>query len=161
VNKTVDFFKMMRSIFSMPKKPRFNHPLRKVRKAIGMSQAEFARLVRCSTPTIHAIENGLLRISPILEARIHVETGANTQELVKCKKGKSLDQDGQPYTNEFYQRWKTRKANYDNSAALKDFEALLEDALRLGKLSEVLIAAQECFFDIGKYLQETKETENR
>jgi len=145
----------------MPKKPRFNHPLRKVRKAIGMSQTEFARLVRCSTPTVHAIENGLLRISPTLEARIHVETGANTQELVKGKKGKSLDQDGQPYSNEFYQRWKTRKANYGNSAALKDFEALLEDALRLGKLSEVLIAAQEWFFDIEKFLQETKETENR
>jgi transcriptional regulator with XRE-family HTH domain len=158
-DKIVDFLNRLRSIFAMPKKPRFNHPLRKVRKAIGLSQAGFARLIQCSTPTIHAVENGRLRISPALETRIHVETGANTQELIKGRKGKALDQDGQPYSSDFYQRWKTKKEGYDKSSALKDFEALLEDALRLGKLPEVLDDAQGWFFDINEFLRKTKKLE--
>jgi transcriptional regulator with XRE-family HTH domain len=142
----------------MPKKPKFNHPLRKVRKAIGLSQAGFARLLGCSTPTIHAVENGK-RISRTLEARIYVETGANTQELSKGRKGKCLDQNGQPYSTDFYQCWKTKKEGYDKSSALKDFEALLEDALRLGKLPDVLVEAQGWFFDINQFLRETKKLE--
>ena len=160
VDKIVDFSNRLRSIFAMPKKPRFNHPLRKVRKAIGLSQAGFARLIQCSTPTIHAVENGK-RISPALETRIHVETGANTKELIKGRKGKALDQDGQPYSSDFYQCWKTKKEDYDKSSALKDFEALLEDALRLGKLPEVLVDAQGWFFGINEFLRETKNSETQ
>lgn len=156
VDKTVDFSKMMRSIFAMPKKPKFNHPLRKVRKAIGMSQDGFARLVRCSTPTVHAIENGRLRMSQALEASIFIETGADTRELIKGKKGKALDQNGQPYSEKFYQSWKKQKENYDCSTALKDFETLLADASRLGKLPEVLVYVQERFFDLREFLREAE-----
>jgi len=140
----------------MPKKPRFNHPLRKVRKAIGVSQDGFARLVRCSTPTIHAIENGRLRMSQTLEASISVATGADTRELIKGRKGKALDQNGQPYSENFYQSWKKQKENYDSPTALKDFEILLANASRLGKLPAVLVEAQEWFFNINEFLRETE-----
>jgi hypothetical protein len=67
---------------------------------------------------------------------------------------------GQQYSSEFYQSWRNRNANYDTSAALKDFIALVDDASRLGKLSEVLLDAQEWFFRVRTFLREV-ELESR
>src|SRR5262245_38451206 len=102
----------------MPKRPRFKHPLRQVRTAIGMSQAEFAKALGFSPHTIQAVENGKMRLSYALEGRIFVETGADTREIARGRKGKALDQNGQPYSKEFYDSWKARKDSYDSSAAL-------------------------------------------
>jgi transcriptional regulator with XRE-family HTH domain len=123
---------------------------------IGVSQSEFATLVGCSAHTIQAIENGRLRVSHALEARIFVETGASTHEIIKGRRGKPIDQNGQPYSSDFYQSWKTRKKSYDRSSALRDFEALLADAARCGKLPEMLVIAQEWFFDQREYLREAE-----
>lgn len=131
----------------MPRRPRFKHPLRAIRTAIGISQSEFADLIDCSRHTVQAFENGRLRVSRSLEASIFVETGADTKEFFKGKKGKALDSHGQPYSHKFYQSWKKQKEGYDSSAALKDFESLLAEAAGAGKLPAMLIIAQEWFFD--------------
>lgn len=96
-----------------------------------------------------------MRVSYALEGRIFVETGANTREITKGRRGKALDQKGQPYSKEFYESWRERKNNYDSSSALKDFKELLEDAARCGNLSELLVAAQEWFFDLRESLRES------
>jgi transcriptional regulator with XRE-family HTH domain len=121
-----------------------------------MSQSAFAGLIGRSTPTVQAIENGRLAVSADLEAAIFVETGADIREMKKGKKGKALDQNGQQYSSEFYKSWKNRKENYDSTAALTDFDALVADASRLGKLSEVLVAAQEWFFRVRTILSEAE-----
>lgn len=95
-------------------------------------------------------------MSQALEASIFVTTGADTGELIKGKKGKALDQNGQPYTEKFYQSWEKQKESYGSSSALKDFETLLADALRLGKLPAVLVYVQERFFDLKKFLREAE-----
>ena|ERR1041385_897669 len=137
----------------MPKPPRFIHPLRRIRTTIGLSQQKFAVLIGCSTPTVHAIENGRTPISTALEARIFVETGADAKELIKGRKGKALDENRQPYTNEFFESWKKRQEKYDTQTALTEFETLLEDASRLGRLPDMLIAAQERFYDLRESLR--------
>jgi transcriptional regulator with XRE-family HTH domain len=141
----------------MPKRPRFIYPLRKIRIDIGLSQQKFADLIGCSTPTVQALENGRMPISTALEQRIFVGTGADMKELIKGRKGKALDQNGQPYSNEFYQSWKERQENYDSKTALKDFESLLAAASQQGKLREVLVHAQGWFYDCREALREMSQ----
>lgn len=142
----------------MPKRPRFTHPMRAIRTAIGISQSGLADLVGCSVHTIQAVENGRLAVSPTLEARFFVETGADTKELVKGRKGKALDQNGRPYSKEYYRTWKERWESYDNQAALRDFDSLLADAARQGKSRELLVQVREWFYDWREALRETSQS---
>src|SRR5687767_11224773 len=74
--------------------PKFIHPIRAVRSAVGeangarLSQSAFARLVGTRPATIQNIELGRLGLSPSLANRICVATGADPYSL--------LDQRGRP-----------------------------------------------------------------
>ena len=81
----------------MPIPPKFIHPLRTVRAAMGKkSQAALASLVGVSAVTIKKIEQGDLEMSMSLSMRIMAATGANPLS-VRDKNGTPKDIWGDPY----------------------------------------------------------------
>src|ERR1039458_4674383 len=83
-------------IYAMPKRPKFVHPVRAVRQAVGeslgkkLTQPAFARMVGVSAATIQSVELGRLALSPDLANRIFVLTGAEPRSLIK-RGGKPRD----------------------------------------------------------------------
>jgi transcriptional regulator with XRE-family HTH domain len=65
----------------MARKPRFNHPLREVRVAIGESQQQFARMFGVSASYIQAIELGQRNISSELADDIMLRLGIEAESL--------------------------------------------------------------------------------
>lgn len=72
----------------MPIIPKYKHPLRRVREALGLQQKELADRLGVSKFTIRAIENAQLEISPELGRKIYFETGALPESLVVTLKGR-------------------------------------------------------------------------
>lgn len=62
-------------------KKRLDSPLRNLRKARALTQADLARLVRVSQQTIAKAERGRLRLRPDVEARIATVLGVSRGEL--------------------------------------------------------------------------------
>lgn len=71
----------------MPIIPKYQHPLRRVRKILNLEQKELAERLGVSTPTIVAVENGTLRISRSLATKIYLKTGAIPESIVTPTKG--------------------------------------------------------------------------
>jgi hypothetical protein len=69
-----------------------------------MTQTAFAKLVGCKPITIQRIENRTLKMSHKLADKILEATGAKTAELAAGRKG--VDVQGNPYTNESYEKYK-------------------------------------------------------
>ncbi len=69
----------------MPKRPSFESPLRAVRKALRLSQAEFAKILRVSEPYIQAIELGLRTISDDLAEEVSFRFGVTAKSLKQMK----------------------------------------------------------------------------
>lgn len=67
----------------MPRPPKFIHPLRKLRKILGVSQSSLAEDLRVSTSTIQSIELGRLNLSENLAHRAFFMTGVDPNELMK------------------------------------------------------------------------------
>lgn len=94
----------------MPRPPTVSHPLRAIRAATSCpTQAAFARLIGVATPTVQAIENGKLKLTPKLAARIREATGADEAELLKGAKGKPRAAGGGAYSREFFDRWQEER----------------------------------------------------
>jgi len=85
----------------MPRKPKFYHPVRRVRQSIGLSQPAFAKLVCTSSATIKSVELGRLEISPGLASRICAATGVRPDSIMK-RSGKPKDLNGEPYSEQSY-----------------------------------------------------------
>jgi DNA-binding XRE family transcriptional regulator len=87
----------------MPKKPHIDHPVRQVRKALGHTQASFAKLVGCSAIAIQRIENGSLKLSFKLAHAIASVTNADPQCLLQGCGTAALDRVGQAYSKQSLQ----------------------------------------------------------
>ena len=90
----------------MPRKPRFNHPVRQVRTCLGLSQSAFAKSVGCSTIAIQRIENGSLQLSQKLACSIMEATGANPVSLLAGNDAAARDMMGNTYSKESLQFFK-------------------------------------------------------
>jgi DNA-binding transcriptional regulator YiaG len=87
------------------RKPRRgNLSIRKLRKIIGRTQAEFAALVGVSTDTVISWENGRNRLSSEKAQCIHVATGARSEELVEGH-GQVCSVDLSPYCSADFKDW--------------------------------------------------------
>ncbi len=91
----------------MPRLPKTIHPLRMLRLATDHpTQSDFAAYVGVSSATIQAVEQGKLKLTPQLAARIRQMTGCNDAELLKGWAGKAKGLDGKVYCMEHFQSWK-------------------------------------------------------
>lgn len=86
----------------MPRKPKFKHPLRRVRECLGYTQAGFSKLIGCSPITVQRIENGSLRMSQKLAYVIMEATGAEPQRLQEGGDQIALDMQGKEYSRASY-----------------------------------------------------------
>lgn len=86
--------------------PRLKHPVGVLRRIIGKTQQEFARLLGdYSHHTIEAIERGALRLSEGLAQQISEKTGINVGWLLRGDpKAPPLDTHERPYTKETFER---------------------------------------------------------
>ena len=71
----------------MPRRPRFIHPLRVVRLALGKSQLQFARMFGVSASYIQAVELGQRNLNDELADAIMLRCGVDASSL-KRKRGK-------------------------------------------------------------------------
>ena len=71
----------------MPRRPRFIHPLRAVRRALGKSQLQFARMFGVSASYIQAVELGQRNLNDELADAIMLRCGVDASSL-KRKRGK-------------------------------------------------------------------------
>lgn len=122
----------------MPKQPKFIHPVRAVRQAVGdslgkkLTQPAFAKMVGVSAATIQSVELGRLALSVTLANRIYVATGAEPRSLMK-KGNKPRDVSGRPYTglsftfSNSFNSWLSKNIQV-RECARAQLEALLEAA---------------------------------
>jgi transcriptional regulator with XRE-family HTH domain len=139
----------------MPKKPKIDCPLWKLREISGKTQVEFARLLGCSPSTIKKIEAGdNSKLNGYL-----IMTAAN----VFCVSPDSLvppstqptQLHGEPYTKEFFENWwkngpELIKSIIQNQkiALVRDFELILAAANRIPGMGVVGVTASFQFWMI-------------
>lgn len=143
----------LHTLYVMPKKPKFIHPVRSLREIIrevnsSMSQAKFARLVGVSEPLINAIEAGQRRVTPFIARKISLATGSSAESLIQ-KRGKPETLYRLKYTAKAFQQWKAptsddqgkdlRKAALEEDCyrAVNSVDKLLKAAEEQGKFSQV------------------------
>jgi DNA-binding XRE family transcriptional regulator len=73
----------------MPRKPKLNHPLRRLRLTLGMTQPKFATMVSVSSDTIKSVESGRLKMSASLAFLIATATGVDDASI-RSKTGRPL-----------------------------------------------------------------------
>ncbi len=79
------------------------HTLAVLRRTIGLKQKELADLVKCSMPTIQAVEYGKLPLSAALAERVALETGAGLDWLLSNDAGTPpVDSLGRPVTQDTF-----------------------------------------------------------
>ena len=88
------------------KKERSPHGLKALRAACGLTQPALAKLLGVSWRTIVAIEVGQRSLSRDVAERIMLATGALPDSLLS-KSASPLDLNGQPYSRDFFEHWKT------------------------------------------------------
>jgi transcriptional regulator with XRE-family HTH domain len=89
----------------MPRPVRVKSRIRDLRAIIGKTQREFALSIGISPIALNRIENGTLRLSRRVAFKIVFETRVDP----RCLYGKLRTlrtQAGEPYTLEFYNKWK-------------------------------------------------------
>ena len=135
----------------MPRKPVFDHAVRKLRRIMGkkFTQEAFAREIGVSAIAIKRIENGSLKLSPIMKARIMWATGVDPDSLDSGEPRLI----GVPYTPELYQghrealrtrepgETKVKLSSWEiaeRHAAQREMEALIDAAAYDNKFQVVL-----------------------
>ena len=108
----------------MPRPPKHRHVLRDLRHVIKMSQAALAEAVGVSTVAVNRIENGSLPLSAPVALRIYLATGLSTQELMRGKNGKLLDQYREPYTQATFDSWRNDPRKVSEKFAAPDAAGL-------------------------------------
>src|SRR5438093_8461915 len=88
------------------KKARSPHGLKALRAACDLTQPALAKLLGVSWRTIVAIEVGQRSLSRDIAERIMLATGALPDSLFSKSAG-PLDLNGQPYSRDFFEHWKT------------------------------------------------------
>lgn len=143
----------------MPKKPRFKHPVRKVREIIremdkGMNQDKFARLIGISPSLLNAIEAGQRKLTPEVAALIGAATGVEPDSLMS-KKGRPLveiDRDdyaeGGAFSSLSYSWWKeslcsAREYREHRGEAVRSLSRFLMQAFKKKKLRPALLAFKQ------------------
>ena len=89
--------------YTMRRSPQ-RHPLAVLRLKLGLGQKEMAALLKCSRPTIQAIELGKLKLSERLATEIAIQTGASLDWLLAGNPAAPQSQWGGEYTMEEFER---------------------------------------------------------
>jgi transcriptional regulator with XRE-family HTH domain len=135
----------------MPRPPKFDHVVRKLRKIIGYTQAKLAADLGVAEITIKKIENGGLALSEQMKRRLMIATGVDPTSL----DGKKPVFLGRPsgYTREMFEihreNSRTRKRGAETAElrdwhrallnlAAQEMDALLEAAVNANKFDMVL-----------------------
>ena len=95
------------------RRPANPHPLRQVRKAMGLNQAEFANAIGTSGALIHAIEHRRRSISADLATRVLGFAGVYPPSLENSSPY-ALDLSGNVYSADSFRRWTTRRGVLDH-----------------------------------------------
>jgi transcriptional regulator with XRE-family HTH domain len=127
----------------MPKKPKIETPLRKLREITGKSQIEFARALGCSTSVIKKIEGGdNSRLNPQLLMAASFVFAVEPNSLVPPSTQPIKLEDGKPYTKEFFNGWwnippEILKARIQPQKMwmLRDLELVVAAAMRVPGIS--------------------------
>jgi transcriptional regulator with XRE-family HTH domain len=144
------------------------HPLREVRRILGLSQVELARRIHVAPITIKKIENRENELSGEIAQRIAAETGVMPWELVGENKTFKIH-DGSPLSKESYEMRKycaatTPMAVIDEYVRNFAFhiEVLLDASLDGGsnKVSQVVGALYRSLTEIKLSFQLDKEVES-
>jgi transcriptional regulator with XRE-family HTH domain len=121
----------------MPKKPKIEYPLRKLRLITGKSQGEFARLLGCSPSTIKQIEAGNhSKLNVPLLINLAAVFAVNPESIFPPSSEPKV-MDGKPYTKEFFEEWwkngpKIAKPDLlsNKECMVRDLEMVLAAAMR-------------------------------
>lgn len=126
----------------MPKKPKIDCPLRKLREITGKSQAAFARALDCSTSVIKKIEagdNSKLHDQLVLNASLVF--GVTPNSLIPPSTYPRRV-DGEIYTKEFFEDWWKRAPEkikpviqYFKALMVRELEMVLAAAMRVPGMS--------------------------
>ena len=95
------------------KKARSSHGLKALRAACGFTQPVLAKVLGVSWRTIVAIEVGQRSLSRDIAERIMLATGALPDSLLS-KSASPLDLNGQPYSRDFFEHWKSKILGFVN-----------------------------------------------
>lgn len=122
----------------MPRKPLNKTTLAELRGIIGMSRADFARLLDTTVNYCTDLELGRAPITEEMGTKISILTGVGLTETDGGKIDIVLENRwGEPYTKEYFEKW--RKANERLPEAQKQaFLTVLESVIKAG-----LYAARE------------------
>ena len=90
----------------MPRKPKSDHQIRRLRKIIGKSQRGFARMIGISVSALQRIELGTLKLSPAVVSRISAVTDVEAKCLNRI--GPIKHASGENYTREHFERSQRR-----------------------------------------------------
>ena len=127
----------------MPRPSKEAHPLHKLRKILGKTQAKFASMVGVQAITIKRIEGDSLDMSKRLARRIEEATGAESRELLKGRAGRLLNPLGEPYEKADFDYWE-RSSRQSVDAQAKERAADL--SFWLGIVLEAAAAAGHAKF---------------
>ena len=126
----------------MPRRPKFIHPLRIVRKAAGgISQAQLAKLIGVSAAAVQSFELNRLALTQDVALRISEALGVHPATILR-RKHKPLDAWGEPYTNQSRNKFKASDANSENVQSRK-VAAISNYGLLKTKLDCVFLATLE------------------
>lgn len=138
----------------MPRPPRFDHPIRKIRRIIGYTQAKLAAELGVSEIAVKRVENGDLALSNQMKKRLMIATGVDPASLDR-KTPAGIGES--TYTREMFERHRensrTRKRG-DQTAELRDWHRVLlrQAAREMDALMDAAVNANK--FDMILYLWE-------
>src|SRR5436190_17076233 len=90
------------------------HTLAVLRTSLGLGQKEMGELVRCSKPTIQAVELGKLQLSQDLATRIQIATGADVGWLLRNDvTAPPIQINGEAFTRESFENHRAQVENPD------------------------------------------------
>ena len=91
----------------MPRRPKKDHQVRRLREIIGKTQRDFARMIGVSTSTLQRIELGSLKLSSDVASRILAVTDVEEECLRRV--GRSIKHaSGEDYDREHFERCQRR-----------------------------------------------------
>lgn len=139
----------------MPRQPKFNHPLRKIRIATGLSQPVFAALIGVSEATVQSIELGRLEMSNELAIKVQIQTGCSLTSTIR--NNKTVLQVA-PYAVTTLKPI-THKDYEDHRATMQGFDDDLESHLRAAIQCLLLVLRAAHRKSGGTYLSIVKDFE--
>jgi transcriptional regulator with XRE-family HTH domain len=128
------------------------HPLAVLRLKLGLGQKELAALLKCSRPTIQAVELGKLKLSERLAHEVVIQTGVSLEWLLGGDvKGEPQSQWGGLFTKDEFERVQVElsRPRTDEVDPEFTFEFYLESISRLG--GAMLASIQTDKYPIYRY----------